>query len=73
MLVDGVMFSASDAALALKFINEAAEAELRASGIVSRSVGIVLAQRPFNSIKTFADTPYIGPKTVEAVARTVQK
>jgi hypothetical protein len=72
-MVDGVMFSSAEAARALSFINQSPASDLRASGMVSRSVGIVLQQRPFDSMKAFGDTPYIGPKTLEAVARTVRK
>jgi hypothetical protein len=64
--LDGVVINGADADRVLYFLNTATDAELRAAGIYGRAVNIVLDQRPFASLKTFADTPYIGEKTVRA-------
>ncbi|MBT3221417.1 MAG: hypothetical protein HN348_20220, partial [Proteobacteria bacterium] len=50
-------------------VNSASEEELVKAGVVSRSIGIILDKRPFGTMQAFANTPYIGQKTVEAIAR----
>ncbi len=64
---DGVRFTAAEAAAAVAFLNTASESQLRAAGIAGRQVTIILDSRPFASIQAFAETYYIGEKTVEAV------
>ncbi|MCO4743263.1 MAG: serine/threonine protein kinase [Proteobacteria bacterium] len=66
--VDGVSFDAPHAARAVEWLNTADEVTLRAAGVYGRGVGIVLGQRPFASIEAFGTTPYVGEKTVQAVA-----
>lgn len=66
--VDGVSFDADHASRALIWLNSADEAAVRASGVYGRGVTIVLEQRPFASIEAFGATPYVGEKTVQAVA-----
>ncbi len=63
---DGVVMDADQAARALKFLNTASEAELRAAGVYGRGVSVVLEHRPFASLQAAADTPYIGEKTLLA-------
>jgi serine/threonine-protein kinase len=66
--VDDVTLSAAEAAAALRFVNTADEPALRAAGVAGRQVNIILDQRPFPDMPAFAATPFIGRKTVEAVA-----
>ena len=63
---DGVVFSAAEAAAAVQFINTADESALRSAGIASRQVNIILKERPFSGIQAFAETHFIGEKTVLA-------
>ena len=66
--VDDVTLSGAEAAASLRFVNSADEAALRAAGIAGRQVNIILEKRPFSDLPAFASTPFIGRKTVEAVA-----
>ena len=68
LLVDGVAFDPAHAERALAWLNSAEEAEIRAAGVYGRGVGIILDQRPFASLEAFGATPYVGEKTVAAVA-----
>ena len=69
VVVDGIYMTGEQAAKTLQFVNTASEEDLRASGMVSRSVGVVLTSRPFESLESFGTTSYIGPKTVESAMR----
>ena len=64
--IDDLLIQPAQAAKALKWINSADEATLRASGIYARGVNVILQHRPFATIEAFAATPYIGKKSVEA-------
>ena len=57
---------------ALDFLNSADESALRKAGVYGRGVNIVLKGRPFADLQAFANTPYIGEKTVQAVADAVK-
>jgi hypothetical protein len=69
VIVDGVRFTPEHAARALAFANTADEAALRRAGVYGRGVGILLEGRPFASLSALGDTPYVGEKTMEAIAR----
>lgn len=71
-VVDGVSFDAEHAARALAWVNTADEAAVRAAGVYGRGVSIILEQRPFASIEAFGATPYVGEKTVQAVANATR-
>jgi eukaryotic-like serine/threonine-protein kinase len=66
--VDDVTLSGAEAAAALRFVNSADEPALRAAGVAGRQVNIILDKRPFSDLVAFGATPFIGRKTVEAVA-----
>jgi hypothetical protein len=70
--VEGVRFEAAHATRALEFLNSAPEEEIRAAGVYGRGVSVILSNRPFESLQAFGDTPYIGEKTVRAVAFATQ-
>ncbi|MCP4805465.1 MAG: serine/threonine protein kinase [Proteobacteria bacterium] len=63
---DGVWMTPSQAAATLAFVNTADEAGLKEAGVYGRGVGLILENRPFASMDEFADTAYIGDKTVAA-------
>ena len=67
VLADGVPFTSTEAEAALRFVNDADEAALRAAGITGRQVRAILDGRPFEGLGGLADTPYVGRKTVEKV------
>lgn len=67
IVADSVSFTAAEAAAAVSFANTASEDALRAAGIAGRQVNIILENRPYSSIEAFAQTYYIGPKTVQAI------
>ena len=64
---DGVFFTTEEAAAAKRWLNEADEAAVRGAGIAGRQVNILLEGRPWASVSAFADTPWIGEKTLESV------
>ena len=66
--VDGVVFDAELASRALDFANSADESALRGAGIAGRQVRVLLDGRPFASIAAVGATPFIGPKTMQALA-----
>jgi hypothetical protein len=66
--VDDITLSGAEAAAALRFVNSADESALRAAGVAGRQVNIILEKRPFADLVAFGATPFIGRKTVEAVA-----
>lgn len=68
VVVDGVTFDGAHAARALIWLNSADEQAVRAAGVYGRGVSIILEQRPFPSVEAFGATPFIGEKTVAAVA-----
>lgn len=70
--IDELYVAPEDATRALKWVNSADEAALRASGIYGRGVILILEKRPFASIEAFAATPYIGKKSVEAAIKAAR-
>jgi len=68
-----VVFDDAHAARALEFINTADDGALRRAGVYGRGVNIILDNRPFSDLESFGAVPYIGTKTVEAVARATQE
>lgn len=69
VLVDGVRFSAEEAAATLAFVNTADKNALLRAGMVARSANLTLANRPFASIEAYGALRNIGVKTVEAARR----
>ncbi len=67
--IDELYIAPEDATRALRWVNGADEAALRASGIYARGVNLILEKRPFASLEAFAATPYIGKKSVEAAIK----
>lgn len=67
VVADDVRFTPAQAAAALAWINEADAETLRASGVAARQVNIILDGRPFADLAAFAQTPYIGTKTLERI------
>ncbi len=67
--IDELYVAPENATRALKWVNSADEAALRASGIYGRGVNLILEKRPFASLEAFAATPYIGKKSVEAAIK----
>ena len=65
--VDGVVFSASEAAAAVAYANEATEATMRADGLYARAIPSILAARPIADLPTLAALSYVGPSTLEAI------
>ncbi|MBW2258373.1 MAG: hypothetical protein JRI25_27785, partial [Deltaproteobacteria bacterium] len=72
VFVDGVRFEAAHAERALVFVNSAPEEEIRDAGVYGRGVTVILSSRPFETLQAFGDTPYVGEKTVRAVALATQ-
>ena len=66
VIIDDVQLTGSQAAALLIWVNTADEDALRAAGIYTRGVNIIVEKRPFASIHEFSDTPYIGRKTIES-------
>jgi hypothetical protein len=66
-VADGVPFDPAEAAAALKLLNSGSKEDLLATGMAPRQVAIVLEKRPFADVVAFADTPFIGEKSVTAV------
>ena len=64
---DGIPFTASEAAAAVRFLNDASDTQLRAAGVAGQQVKIILEGRPWSDIAGFAATYKIGEKTVAAV------
>lgn len=67
VVADDVRFTAAEAAAALAWLNEADADTLRSSGVAARQVNIILDGRPFDDLASFAQTPYIGTKTLERI------
>jgi hypothetical protein len=63
---DDVVMTPADAAAAVAWVNRATPEELAAAGVYRRGVEVVLENRPFADMKTFAATRMVGTKTVEA-------
>lgn len=63
--VDGVSFSASEAARTLAFANRATEAQLRAAGIATTQLRAVERGRPYATIQAVGAAPGVGKKTLE--------
>lgn len=68
---DGVRFSAAEAARAVTFLNEADKMELLGAGMAARQANIVIEKRPWTDVASFAATPYVGQKTLEALKGAV--
>lgn len=66
VVVDGVGVSPSQIERVLAFVNEASAADLRDAGIHARGIEQILAERPFVSIRAFADTREVGRQTIRA-------
>lgn len=64
-VVDGVRFSASEAASTLRFANGASEDQLRAVGIGTTQLRAVERGRPYGSIQAVGAAPGVGKKTLE--------
>ncbi len=71
VVADGVQFSGSQATQAVSFLNSASKDQLLSAGMAARQANIVIDKRPWSDVSTFAATPYIGAKTVEALRRAV--
>ncbi len=67
VIVDDVRFTPAQAAATLALINDADGDTLRASGVAPRQANILLDHRPFSDLAEVAATPFIGPKTMEAL------
>jgi eukaryotic-like serine/threonine-protein kinase len=66
VIIDDVQLTGPQAAALLNWVNTADEETLRSAGIYTRGVNIIVEKRPFADIHAFADTPYIGRKTIES-------
>lgn len=64
-VVDGVRFTASEAASTLRFANGASEEQLRAVGIGTTQLRAVERGRPYGSIQAVGAAPGVGKKTLE--------
>ncbi len=62
---DGVAFTFGEADRVLALVNDASEAELRATGIPSRAATSILATRPFVTIAALAAASQVGTRTLE--------
>lgn len=72
MFVDGVAMSSGQAQALLVWVNGATEQELRAAGIYSRGVNVLLEKRPFGTVQELAATPYVGEKSIRAALEAVE-
>ena len=70
---DDVVFTVQEAQRTLEFVNTAYREELIDAGIAGRQANIILDKRPWETIEAWADTPYIGPKTVQAAKRATSR
>ncbi len=66
VLVDEVSMTDDQARKLLEWVNTAEEEALHRSGIYPRGVNIILERRPFADVQDFANTPFIGRKSVES-------
>jgi DNA uptake protein ComE-like DNA-binding protein len=64
VVVDGVAFTAAEAAAALRFANEATAAELQAAGIAGRQASAVQAGRPYADLAAVGAAYGVGEKTM---------
>lgn len=71
--VDGVVFSASEAAATLSFANSADNAAFNGAGIRTQEFNKVKAARPFSSIEALGAAPGVGPKTMERMKAAAGK
>ena len=62
---DGVTFTAAEEKTALEIANKATDAQLKAGGVTTSPRKIILANRPWASLKALAAYSGIGPSTVK--------
>lgn len=67
--VEGVAFTAAEAAASLAYANEATESEMRADEVYSRAIPNIIAARPIADLPTLAAIPQVGPATLEDIRR----
>ncbi len=72
-MIDGVWVEAATEGRVLAWVNRASESELKAAGIYTRGVNIILEKRPFSSLESFAQTPYLGTKSLQAAVDAVRR
>jgi serine/threonine-protein kinase len=67
LVADGVRFTSTEAAAALRWVNEAPYESLLRAGIAPRQARILADKRPFADLAAVAETPFIGDKTMESI------
>ena len=72
-MIDAVWVEAAIEGRVLAWVNRASESELKAAGIYARGINIILEKRPFSSLDSFAQTPYLGTKSLQAAVDTVRR
>ncbi len=66
---DDVVMTPDDARAAVAWVNAATPQQLEAAGVYQRGVEVVMANRPFADMTAFANTKYVGTKTIEAALK----
>jgi hypothetical protein len=70
---DGVPLTVEQSTRLLDWLHRATDEQLLDAGVHPAARKVIVAQRPFADMASFADAPQIGAKTIEAVAAASQR
>ena len=68
---DGVVFTAAEEKTALEIANKATDAQLKTGGVTTSPRKVIIANRPWASLKALAAYSGIGPATIKAIKAMV--